>query len=183
MGKPLVTGGFSLQRAGNMDILSSYLKCLREEAAEQSAELSVIRDAMAPMAWLSLELIPQIYVVHPMSNTHMDVILWSVCYFGAYCISCYIALLTCPALAIRWKCTLLFHAALNKGKYLLSLSRPVFIIAQRLLLRLHFRGCPISLDWLFNGGFQVYESLTLPFSCGVDLMASYNNDNNFNRIS
>ena len=47
---------------------------------------------------------------------------------------------------------------------LLDLS--VFIIAQRLLLRLHFRGCPTSLDWLFNGGFQVYESLTVLFSCG-----------------
>ena len=33
------------------------------------------------------------------------------------------------------------------------------------------------------GVFQVYESLTLPFSCGAHLMASFNNDNNFNRIS
>ena len=39
-----------------MEILSSYLQCLREEAAEQSAELSVIRDAIAPMAWLSLQI-------------------------------------------------------------------------------------------------------------------------------
>ena len=40
-----------------------------------------------------------------MSNTHMDVILWSVCYFGAYCTSYYIALLICPALAMGSKCT------------------------------------------------------------------------------
>ena len=118
-----------------------------------------------------------------MSNTHMDVILWSVCYFGAYCISYYIALLTGPALAISSKCTWIFHAALNKRKYLLSLSLSVFIIAQQLLLRLHFRGCPTSLDWLFHGVFQVYESLTLLFSCGADLMASFNNDKNFNHIS
>ena len=77
----------------------------------------------------------------------------------------------------------LFHAALNKRKYTLSLSQSVFIIVQPLLLRLHFRGCPTSLDWLFNGVFQVYESLTVLFSCGADLMASFNNDNNFDRIS
>ena len=50
-----------------------------------------------------------------MSNTHMDVIIWPVRYFGVHCISYYIALLICPALA-----------ALNKRKYLLSLSLPVF---------------------------------------------------------
>ena len=40
-----------------------------------------------------------------MSNTHMDVILWSVCYFHAYCTMCYIALFICPALSLGWKCT------------------------------------------------------------------------------
>ena len=54
-----------------------------------------------------------------MSNTHMDVILWSVCYFCANCTSYYIALLICPALTLGSKCTELFHAALNK-RYLLA---------------------------------------------------------------
>ena len=89
-----------------------------------------------------------------MSNAHMYVIPWSVCNFGAYCISYYMALLTGPAQAVGSKCTWLFHAALNKRKYLLSLSLSVFIIAQQLLLKLHFRGCPNSLDWLFNGIFS-----------------------------
>ena len=40
-----------------------------------------------------------------MSNTHMDVILWSVCYFHAYCTMCYIALFICPALSLGSKCT------------------------------------------------------------------------------
>ena len=40
-----------------------------------------------------------------MSNTHMDVILWSVCYFLVYCTMCYIALFICPALSLGSKCT------------------------------------------------------------------------------
>ena len=41
----------------------------------------------------------------------------------------------------------------------------------------------VQLALIFNGVFQVYESLTVLFSCGADLMASFNNDNNFDRIS
>ena len=40
-----------------------------------------------------------------MSNTYMDVILWSVCYFLVYCTMCYIALFICPALSLGSKCT------------------------------------------------------------------------------
>ena len=40
-----------------------------------------------------------------MSDNHMDVILWSVCYFHAYCTMCYIALFICPALSLGSKCT------------------------------------------------------------------------------
>ena len=40
-----------------------------------------------------------------MSNTHMDVIRWSVCYFHAYCTMSYISLFICPALPLGSKCT------------------------------------------------------------------------------
>ena len=40
-----------------------------------------------------------------MSNTHLDVILWSVCNFYAYCTTYYIALLICPTLTLGSKCT------------------------------------------------------------------------------
>ena len=105
------------------------------------------------------------------------VLFWCILHFVLYCIID----LSSPSNTL--KMYLVISRGIKYKKYLLSPSLSVFIIAQRLLLRLHFRGCPTSLDWLFNGVFQVYESLTLPFSCGADLMASFNNDNNFNRIS
>ena len=61
-----------------------------------------------------------------MSDTHMDVILWSVCYFHAYCTMCYIAPFICPALSLGSKCTKLFHAALNIRKYLLAYQPSAF---------------------------------------------------------
>ena len=86
-----MTDGFSLQRAGNMEILSSYLKCLREEAAEQSAELSVIRDAIAPMAWLSLQIdttnlcgAPNEQYSHGWDSL-IGVLFWCILHFVLYC--------------------------------------------------------------------------------------------------
>ena len=103
-----MTGGFSLQRAGNVEILFSYLSCLREEAAEQSAELSVIRDAIAPMAWLSLQIdttnmcgAPNEQYSHGWDSL-IGVLFWCKLHFV-------FALLTCPALAISSKCNLLSY--------------------------------------------------------------------------
>ena len=97
--------------------------------------------------WLGFrcKLVPQICVVHPNEQSShgcdslIGVLFWCILHFvlhgmvivyssatnrSTYCI----ALLVCPALAIGSKCTKLFHAALNRRKYLLSLSLAVFYV-------------------------------------------------------
>ena len=78
------------------------------------------------MAWYRWKLTHKYVWCTLMNNTHMDVILWSVCYFYAYCTMCYIALFICPALSLGWKCTQLFHAASNIRKYLLAYQPSAF---------------------------------------------------------
>ena len=74
------------------------------------------------MAWYRCKLTHKSVWCTLMSNTHMDVILWSVCYFYAYCTMCYIALFICPALSLGLKMYLVISCCIKYEKISLSLS-------------------------------------------------------------
>ena len=46
-----------------------------------------------------------------------------------------------------------------------------------------FEAVKLCLEWIFKGGFLVYELLTLLFSCGTDVIELFNNSNNNSGIS
>ena len=102
--------------------------------------------------WLGFrcKLVPQICVVHPNEQSShgcdslIGVLFWCILHFvlhgmvivyssatnrSTYCI----ALLVCPALAIGSKCTKLFHAALNRRKYLLLSGEPDYFGRNKIL--------------------------------------------------